>query len=229
MRCRWEGAPTLVIIFAMGSAYLVSPHATRHVGPMLHRITAVWNLEDLLGHMLSIGCASAAVYMALIRFGTLPVVADLYNQWVTRPLTIAIPVLFGLFCLSDAESIAQFEDTPTTPAMTLYWIVFTATQLYLWGFAARLFLILRGRSASRTVLNMYLGATLATLACISALCTHALTDFDATIVMTASGATAAIGWAVAPAYSWAQRSRPLGISVDDSVPEIRRDSIGDAA
>lgn len=213
--CRWEGAASVVPSSAAGAAYLTSAPATNEVGIALHRLTGLWNLEDILGHLCVLICASAAVYLFLVRFGDTESVQELYTRWVVFPLTVLIPVSFALYLPSAAAHtrIPRFEDMDPGPLFVAYWTVFMGTAIYLFVRAASVVVALR-QTDKGPVPVIYMTTIAFTIIGGALLYVHAVwfRPGEPTYVRTTAWAflyTSVAGWSVTPAYSWHKRSRPL--------------------
>lgn len=216
--CRWEGAPTVIVISAALSVYLTSPHATKWVGGALHTLTSRWNVEDQLGHMFAGICGCTAIYMCLIRLADLPTVQAYYTQWVYRPMVVVISGMQLAFWKSHAGevSIQRFEDLEPNLWLLLYWVLLCGTGVYLMAMASKIVWHLRSISRPSLVLHLYL-ATFVTTALFSILIFwHVATGYDIKKVAWAVGYFGTILWAVTPAYSWWIRTRPSHIP--DSMP-----------
>jgi hypothetical protein len=167
--CRWEVAATLNIALQGGAVLLMSPLASETLGPLLHRYTGKWNLEDYIGHDLYIVAASAIVYNALGRLQDDDTLRVTFKQYVERPATLCIPLLLAAFWMGNGAAVyrADFFTIPTDLWLALYWILLCGTLLYLLTFGARALLVLRRDPRSRFIATVYLVATgSGILACI---------------------------------------------------------------
>ena len=219
IHCRWEGSPTLLVVAVTLATYLISPHASRLLGGVLHSITGMWNFEDFLGHTWAITAACTATYMVLIRFGP-DAVQQIYVEKIAQPAAAAVPVLYALFDVGQGGTswtLGLLQSPP--PTLMPYWILLAITLAYLWGFTLRALLVVRAKRAS-AVVNMYIVSTVLTLISIVTMCIHVLTPLDIHCLMWTAGAACAIGWGITPAYSWLQRSRPLDLG--SWAPRVRR-------
>ncbi|OBF11675.1 hypothetical protein [Mycobacterium sp. ACS4331] len=159
--CRWEVAATLNIALQGAAVLLMSPMASERLGPVLHRYTGKWNLEDYLGHDLYIVAASAIVYNALGRLQDDDAMRLSFKQYVERPATLCIPVLLATFWMGNGSHVyrADFFTVPTDVWLALYWIVLCGMLIYLLGYGGRALLVLRRDPRSRLIATVYLIAT----------------------------------------------------------------------
>jgi hypothetical protein len=165
---RWEVAATLNIALQAGAVALMSPVAAETMGPTLHSLTGIWNLQAYIGHDCYIVAGSAIVYNAVGRLQDDVAMQKMFTQYVERPATLCIPVLLGLFTMSNAsrEYSPDLFTMPTDGWLTAYWIVLCGTIIYLLAFGGRALLVLRADPQSRKVANVYLLATVSgILAC----------------------------------------------------------------
>ena len=210
--CRWEGAPTLAIAMAGASAYLTSPHASSHLDPRLHRLTGLWNLEDVVGHVCGMTPACAMLYMCLIRFDDDNTVQQRFAKWVGLPVTIAIPVMFACFMAGVGSKYdINFEDIEPGPWHAVYWLVFCAVIIYLMARTLQILLLLRRVDGRSIVVSMYITTASLTIVCVTVMFLHVVTPFNLRAEAWAIAYVATACWAVTPALSWRRRSRPLVI------------------
>ncbi len=113
--CRWEVAATLNIALQGAAVLLMSPFASATLGHALYALTGKWNLEDYIGHDCYIVAASAIVYNALGRLQDDNAMQASFKQYVERPATLCIPLLFATFSLGNGAAIYRpdFFDVPT--------------------------------------------------------------------------------------------------------------------
>ncbi len=211
--CRWEVAATLNIALQGAAVLLMSPIASETLGPVLHRYTGKWNLEDYLGHDLYIVAASAIVYNALGRLQDDDSMRLTFKQYVERPATLCIPVLLAAFWLGNGSSVyrADFFTVPTDFWLSLYWIVLCAMLIYLLGYGGRALLILRRDPRSRFIATVYLIATASgILACGVRIATSLLPQLQSLEngrMVWFFACTCGAVFALSAAHSWRQKLR----------------------
>jgi hypothetical protein len=174
--CRWEVAATLNIALQGCAVALISPLASETLGVALHKITGEWNLQTYLGHDCYIVAASAIVYNSLGRLAEDHALQASFKQYVERPATLCIPLLLATFTLSrGSKTFARdFFALPTDFWLSVYWILLTATLIYLLGFGSRALLVLRKDPRSTHFANLYLMASASGIAACMVRMTSAL-------------------------------------------------------
>lgn len=207
LTCKWEGAPTLAIVCVAPATYLHSQHAAP-LGRALHAVTGVWNLEELIGHLLVIAWACAAVYMGLVRFADESAIHEYYTQWVTRPVIIALALLQATWVASPAGEtpVARFVDLGPSPWLLAYWTIRCVLMVYLVVFAIRIVWRLRA-IRSTLVLNMYLAALCTMILCLIILSFDVATPLPLRDAGARVGSLGVIMWTVAAGLSWRFKSR----------------------
>ncbi|MBF4194551.1 gp55 protein [Mycolicibacterium phlei] len=234
----FEKAPTVVAAGMVLSVSLTSGAASRVLNRTLHDLTGVWNVEDLVGHLLTLACIGGAISMFLARFGNAEAVHRRFVQWVVRPIIFAVPAMIylhiwgagGTHYWEHLESVVSGMDL----RMTLYWLVYGGTSCYMLFGAWRLLKTLRITDERRhVVIDIYTSAVIATAAGAVQTLFHAAAPhwFHICWLMWTFGALGAIAWSVAPAYSWVLKSRPLVIVDPNELREFasHQDDEDDAA
>lgn len=213
--CRWEIAASLNIALQALAVLLMSPLASQTLGPLLHRLTGMWNVEDYLGHDAYVVAASAIVYNTLGRLQDDDVLQQTFRQYVERPATLCIPILLATFSMSAGAAIyhPDFFELHTDIWLTAYWVVLCGMLLYLLGFGARALLILRRDPRSRWTADVYLIATASgMLACtvrIVTACVPTLQSTTSALLVWAFACSCGVVFAMAAAQSWRSKTRWL--------------------
>ncbi len=211
--CRWEGCPTLIVAAAGGGFFLMSPLASRLFGAQLHDLTTLWNVEDLLGHLLLLTCSASMLRLTLTRFGSQAVLDSYSLKFIRIPLLFIVPALLCLFAMSMGSD-KYFDDFDeagasfgTYPYLETYWLVLCLTFLYFTIFAARNLILLRDEPSLTS--DMYFVTCLVSVAFMIALTAHAATACDFCEVVWCLGYISLLGWAATPMVAWRQRTRAL--------------------
>ena len=213
-RCRWEGAPTLIAASASLRASLTTPYASDKLSEPLHRLTGLWNVEDLIGHMAGIVCVSAMAYLVLAQFGNDQTLQFMFHSRVILPLTAAIPILVALFSVTGGHTRERNFDTigdRIGPDLwtTAYWGVLFVTVIYLLGLSIFGLCILAAGGELTPSMSLYILAIGAAMLFYAVLVIHATTQAGLHNQAWALGHLTALCWAVAPIYSWRVKTRPL--------------------
>lgn len=206
--CRWEIAATLNIALQAVAVLLMSPLASETVGRWLHSLTGVWNLEDYIGHDCYVVAASAIVYNALGRLQDDNAMQSAFKQYVERPATLCIPLLFATFSLGNGAKIYRpdFFTVPTDFWLSAYWLLLCGTLIYLLGYGARAMLILRRDPRSRRIANVYLAASASGIAACTVRIVTAyvppLQELEGGTLVWFFACFCGAGFALASAHSW---------------------------
>lgn len=210
-QCHWEGAANAAAGTAAMAACLASDNASAILSAPLYHMTGLWNVEDFLGHLCTLASASAAVYMVLARFGDNHTLRQLFAKWVTYPLTVVIPLLFACFLCSKGSQINNpiFEDLEPDAWLTLYWLLFCGTVIYLLMCTMRVLLVLRRCEPVGAAVNMYLATAALTILTLALLFIHAVTQIYIRDLIWTFADLAVIGWVATPACSWIMKTKAL--------------------
>lgn len=164
---RWDGTATNSIMLLTVSVVMKTSQVGHFASPRLYRLTGVWNLDELFGHI----CYIAAL-MGLIAHGAFRLkMTDRGRQrFLHRNIvlvgSVAIPLMVAFFVWGGGENrnIDDMGMTEPSPEMYPYWIVLRACSLYLAIILAFVMWELRKNPVSRFSCTLYLiGCALAIL------------------------------------------------------------------
>ncbi|BBY15888.1 hypothetical protein [Mycolicibacterium litorale] len=209
--CRWEVAATLNIALQACAVALMSPAASEALGPVMYRLTGVWNLEDYIGHDCYIVAATAVVYNALGRLGDDHVLQEKFRYYIQCPATLCIPLLLAAFTLGNGAAVYRpdFFDVPTDFWLDVYWLLLCGMLVYLLVYASRALLVLRRDPRSRRIANVYLVASAAGVIACAVRVTTALFDplqaVNGSIVVWTFACICGGAFAFGSAHSWRRR------------------------
>lgn len=212
-RCRWEVAATLNIALQGAAVLLMSPLASETIGRALHTVTGKWNLNAYLGHDCYIVAASAIVYNAIGRLRDDNAMQASFKQYVERPATLCIPLLFATFSVGNGAAIYRpdFFTVPTDFWLSTYWLLLCGTLIYLLVYGSRALLILRKDPRSRRIANVYLAASASGItACVVRITTAYVTpiqSLEGGKLVWFFACTCGAGFALASAHAWRIKSR----------------------
>lgn len=200
---RWEAGATLNIALQGGAVLLMSHWASAALGPPLHRIFGLWNVQHLLGHICWIFAVTAIIQHGLSRLVNETHERGLLRKYVARPLWLGLPLLVAVFVIADEGHHLDFFAAPVSDVwLGIYWLVLGGLLIYLLTFAGRLLLILRTDPRSTATVDLYL---------ISAgfgVCAHVIqmatawTGTDVTLPVWFCACLGAMGFAYGSARSW---------------------------
>lgn len=225
--CRWEACPSAVIAAGALSAYLTSGHASATLGASLHSLTGLWNIEDLIGHLASIGATAAAIYMFLVRLADGRVLQRLFAAWIWRPMTVAVPVMVACHILGRGGRgyHRDFDQIDPETFLTVYWLTLCGILLYMLGYALRILAAIQAaKQDPSTVVTMYEATVIATMLPLILTCARTVTPLETHRAAWIIWCIAITGWAVTPAYSWIVKTRPIQIATVEKILERDIDS-----
>jgi hypothetical protein len=166
---RYQVGATVMVALMGVAVFLISPASPPTVGALLHWATGRWSVDRFLADVFSILSVCALLYHALLRIESDDNgFARKYESRVARPLVVALPVLFALFWSSTTTQ--HYHPGLLDPRcadgwMRAYFLSAYMIYVYMLGYAARLFLVLRHAPVSRRVAVIYFwGSVFAILA-----------------------------------------------------------------
>lgn len=202
-RSRWEAGASLNIALQGCAVLLMSPWASENLGPPLHHIFRLWNVEDLLGHICLIVAATAIIDHGLARLGDHSQWRRLFHRHIALPLWLGLPVLVAVFIVADEGYHPDlFPAHVSTVWFGAYWIVLGILLVYLFGYAARVMLIVRKDPRSRATADLYLVSAAFGVAATVIQVTTAEAGIDITLPVWLCACLGAIGFAYGSARSW---------------------------
>jgi len=201
-RSRWEAGATRNIALHGCAVLLMSHWAAAALGPPLHRVFGLWNVQHLLGHICWIFAVTAIIRHGLIRLVDEAHESELLRKHVTRPLRIAVPLLVVLCVIADEGHHLDFFAAPADFWLLAYWLVLGALMIYLLSYAGRVLLILRTDPRSTTTVDLYLiSAGFGVAASVIQIGT-AWAGTDIALPVWLCACLSAIGFAYGSARSW---------------------------
>jgi hypothetical protein len=202
-RSRWEADASLNIALQGCAVLLMSPWASATLGPVLHQIFRRWNVEDLVGHICLMVAATAIIDHGLARLGDEHQWRSLFRRHIATPLWLGSPVLVAVFIVADEGYHPDlFPAHVSTLWFGAYWIVLGILLVYLFGYAARVMLIVRKDPRSTPTANLYLISAAFGVAATVIQVSTAEAGIDITLPVWLCACLGAIGFAYGSARSW---------------------------
>jgi hypothetical protein len=202
-RSRWEADASLNIALQACAVLLMSPWASETLGPPLHHVFGRWNVEDLVGHICLIVAATAIIEHGLARLGDEDQWRRIFRRHIATPLWLGIPVLAAVFVVADEGYHPDlFPAHVSTVWFGAYWIVLGILLVYLFGYAARVMLVVRKDPRSTATANLYLISAAFGVAATVIQVTTAEAGIDITLPVWLCACLGAIGFAYGSARSW---------------------------
>jgi hypothetical protein len=202
-RSRWEADASLNIALQGCAVLLMSPWASETLGPPLHRLFGLWNVEDLIGHICLMFAAAAIVEHGLARLGDNLEWRRIFRRQIEVPLWLGVPALVAVFFAADEKYHPDlFPAHVSTLWFGTYWIVLGVLLVYLFGYAARVMLIVRKDPRSTVTATLYLISAAFGLAATVIQVTTAEAGIDITLPVWLCACLGAVGFAYGSARSW---------------------------
>jgi hypothetical protein len=182
---------------------LMSPWASETLGPPLHYVFRRWNVEDLLGHVCLMIAAAAIIDHGLARLGDRNQWRTIFRRHITGPLWLGVPALVAVFIAADEGYHPDlFPAHVSTAWFGAYWIVLGILLVYLFGYAARVMLIVRKDPRSMVTATLYLISAAFGVAATVIQVTTAEAGIDITLPVWLCACLGAMGFAYGSARSW---------------------------
>ncbi|WIM89912.1 hypothetical protein PT015_11070 [Candidatus Mycobacterium wuenschmannii] len=202
-RSRWEVDASLNIALQGCAVLLMSPWASETLGPPLHDLFGRWNVEDLVGHICLMFAAAAIVEHGLARLGDNLEWRRIFRRHIEVPLWLGVPVLVAVFFAANETYHSDlFPAHVSTAWFAAYWIVLGVLLVYLFGYAARVMLIVRKDPRSTVTATLYLISAAFGLAATVIQVTTAEAGIDITLPVWLCACLGAVGFAYGSARSW---------------------------
>jgi hypothetical protein len=200
---RWEADASLNLALQGGDVLLMSPWASETLGPPLHDVFRRWNVEDLVGHLCLMVAAAAIIDHGLARLGDEREWRRIFRRLIAIPLWLGIPVLVAVFIVAyEGYHPDLLPAHVSTLSFGAYWIVLGGLLTYLFGYAARVMLIVRKDPRSTVTANLYLISAAFGVAATVIQVTTAEAGIDITLPVWLCACLGAIGFAYGSAQSW---------------------------
>jgi hypothetical protein len=202
-RSRWEADASLNIALQGCAVLLMSPWASETLGPPLHHVFGYWNIEDLIGHICLMFAAAAIVEHGLARLGDSQQWRRIFRRHIEAPLWLGVPALVAVFFAADESYHPDlFPAHVSTAWFGAYWIVLGILLVYLFGYAARVMVIVRNDPRSTVTATLYLISAAFGLAATVIQVTTAEAGIDITLPVWLCACLGAVGFAYGSARSW---------------------------
>jgi len=202
-RSRWEADASLNIALQGCAVLLMSPWASETLGAPLHYVFRRWNVEDLVGHICLMVAAAAIIDHGLARLGDHGQWRRIFMWHITVPLWLGVPVLVAVFiAANEGYHPDLFPAHVSTVLFGAYWIVLGVLLVYLFGYAARVMLIVRKDPRSKVTATLYLISAAFGVAATLIQVITAEIGIDITLPVWLCACLGAIGFSYGSARSW---------------------------
>ncbi|OMC55446.1 hypothetical protein A5747_13740 [Mycobacterium sp. IS-836] len=133
-RSKWDGSATNSIVLLTINILMMTPPISLRISPVLYKLTGVWNVEQLLGHICYIGAIMGFIAMGTLRLR----MTDRGRQRFLRrniqtvgaffvPMGVALFIWGG----GEGENLGDLVFDRPSPTMYPYWLLLIATSTYL--------------------------------------------------------------------------------------------------
>lgn len=201
----WEVATSLNVVLQTVEILLITGPVSRWVGPKLHAITGLWNMEDLIGHLCYFCAMTFLAYAVLSKLD----LSDRQLAWYTKrrievPATLFVAVVIAIFLAGkfgdhDTDMVLMHPNFWTRA----YFLMYILADAYLLSMVIPALLILRRDRRQKRMATAYLCAVAITvLTCVIMLIGLPMATWLVIRVETAA-------YCIAASYSWHVRSRNL--------------------
>jgi hypothetical protein len=127
------------------------------MGPSLYRITGLWNLQTMLGHICLIAAIAAISYHVLVRVADDNQLRALLHSHIAAPVRIGVPLLVALFLIAHENYPPDLFSAEVNDVWLMaYWLVGGSLVIYLSSYSGRVLLILRSDPRATTTVDTYL-------------------------------------------------------------------------
>lgn len=222
-RVRWEQSQTLSILLQCIGLLLIAPWQTALIGDVLHAMTGMWHLEDYIGHVCYLAAAGAVVNAAAVRL-TDDAMRGRLIRLIAIPGGIAVVMMLVAQVFGHAEEqhfAADYFRVPLDGWLSVYWLFYCGTLLYMLALASWLLFVLGADRRSRHTARFFMlgcgcgvAATSAWIIAILADSRSVLGDGDLAWMLVCS---ATLFFAIGSARSWRQKITPF----DDMLRVVR--------
>lgn len=200
---RWEASVSLAIGLEGCALLLMSPFASDDLGPPLHRIFGLWNVQQLLGHLCLVVAVTANIYHVMLRLTDQTRVQRMFRRQVVVPALLGPVLLVTVFVIADADFHTDlFSADGSNIWLAAYWVALGALLTYLSGYAWRVALIVRTDPRAKETVDLYLVSTIFALAFCAVVASTALTSLDVAVVVWLCACLSVATFAYAAARSW---------------------------
>lgn len=210
-RVQWEIAATLNVVLQSVELVILSSLLNYNLDSALHRLTGVWNLTDLIGHLCYMFGLMAVLYSVVGRLDmSYERFSWLVNTRIALPASMFIPFVICLFFYGGLGREYSPDLTLAEPSrwLMVYWWTYVAGIVYLLVQALAVILALRKDPDQKRPATVYLVAICVSLASCLLFVLDAPLDLDERVQWVSIRVELA-AYAVAASYSWRTRVKAL--------------------
>lgn len=216
-RSRWEIGASSGILLDGCALVLMSPWASAVIGPPLHDITGLWNLQTMLGHLCLIAAVASIIHHILARLADERQLRVLFRSHITVPVRFAVLLLVPAFAIADERHHLDLFATESNGIwLTVYWFVVGSLLIYLCSYSGRVLLILRPDPRATTTVNIYLASAAFGLLASVLLLGNAWITTDVSTAVWLCACLAVAIFAYGSARSW--RAKVAWFAADGGAP-----------
>lgn len=219
---RFELGGSIVAASMFVCLLLMGPALSLALSTPIHAVTGLWNLEDLLAHLVYLA-GLIALFHTLVYRTTLDEPERFLRRYLEMPTMTILPMLVALFIVgTPKEHYPDLFRAPETGWMNLYWAALCAAAAYLLVNLLRLLRVVRRDPRSTVTANIYITAISIDSGCLASILVSRVIPGYPSAITWILLCLAACGYAAAPGYSWYRKTRwlvdpvgPVGLPVTD--------------
>ncbi|ORV45059.1 hypothetical protein AWC02_14125 [Mycolicibacter engbaekii] len=183
-RSRWEAGATFAIAMEGCALFLLTPWAATQLGPALHSLLGLWNVQQVAGWLCLIAGVMGNIYHMLVRLTAAPHVWPVMRKHLLVPVGLGIAVMLVAFFNSEREfEPDMFIRLNGDRWLTAFEVAAGALLLFLSGYVGRLMVALRPDHRARATLVLYLAAmAFAVTACVVAIISIAIGRYAGPVI-----------------------------------------------
>ena len=201
-----DRALTLAVVFGAATLFFSSPAQYNYMDGWLFALTGIDHVAGFLGQLCSLAALCTCIYAAISRLVPDEKIEPMMRK-AEYPVALAILLMLIAFANTGELSRRGQPDMMRVPRdawLTLSWVVYLCTAIYLSGFLTRLLLVLRTDPRSRSVATLLALGSALTIGTLAAAGWAMITPIPSAMIWAIGGA-AVISWSLA-AY-WSVRLR----------------------
>lgn len=156
-RNRWDAAVTIGVACEGINVLCMQPWVGDRISPWLHEVTGVWNVEELIGHLLHLAGLMCVSYMALSRLKMPEALRRrIIHAHLELPAVLIPAIEVPLFvCGAPDQNVGNLVLTRPGPVMCIYWSVMGLSVVYVTVTSLLAFYMIGKNPAAKKTTSFY--------------------------------------------------------------------------